>query len=233
MWPTERGYVRTLLILCVLAGAVLGLWPSLDLAVSGFFYAPDRGFLLSGSTASELFRARVWDLSILMFLVTLLGMVLAVFKRRLWKVSSGLWIYLFTLYLLGPLILVNGILKAHWGRARPADIVEFGGAHQFTPFWQPADQCLKNCSFVSGEVSAVFALSLALLMVTSTATRSLRGPWRHICRVLAFALPPLVMLQRLAAGRHFLSDVVFAGLFVLLLACALKPLLAIGRHRED
>ena len=233
MSRTNDGYVRTLFFICLLTGAFLGLWPQLDLAVSRFFYAPGQGFQLSGSTASELFRASVWDLSMLVFLVTLLGIAIAPSKRRLWRVPSGLWIYLFALYVLGPLVLVNGILKAHWGRARPADVVEFGGEHQFTPFWQPADECLKNCSFVSGEVAAVFALSLAMLMLTSTETRSLRGPWRHIFRVLAFALPPLVMLQRLAAGRHFLSDVVLAGLIVLLLAGALTPLLAIGRRATD
>ena len=233
MWQTDRGQVRALLIMCLLPGVILGLWPGLDLAVSGLFYVPGQGFPLATSAALEFFRAGVWDLTILVFLLTLVGMAMAPFNWRLWQVPSGVWIYLFTLYLLGPLLLVNGILKANWGRARPADILDFGGAHQFTPFWQPADQCLANCSFVSGEVAAVFAMSLAMLILTRTATRSLRGRLRHIWRALAFALPPLVMLQRLAAGRHFLSDVVFAGLFVLLLACALKPLLTIGRRPGD
>lgn len=233
MWHTDRGQVRALLIICLLTGIIFGLWPELDLAVAGLFYVPGQGFPLATSAALELFRAGVWDLSILVFLVTLAGMAMALLNKRLAQVPSGVWIYLFTLYLLGPLLLVNGILKAHWGRARPADILEFGGAHQFTPFWQPADQCLANCSFVSGEVAAVFAMSLAMLILTSTPTRSLRGLLRHLWRALAFVLPPLVMVQRLAAGRHFLSDVIFAGLFVLLLACALKPLLAIGRRAED
>ena len=233
MSRTNGMYVGTLFFICLVTGAILGLWPTLDLAASKFFYAPGQGFKLSGSNASELFRASVWDLSILVFLVTLLGTAMAASKRRLWRVPSGLWIYLFSLYLLGPLVLVNGILKAYWGRARPAAIVEFGGAHQFTPFWLPADQCLENCSFVSGEVAAVFALSLALLMLTGKATQSLRGPLRQICQALAFALPPLVILQRLAAGRHFLSDEVLAGLIVLLLAGALTPLLAIGRRATD
>ena len=230
MSRTNDGYVRALFFICLVTAALLGLWPQLDLAASRVFYAPGEGFQLTGSTASELFRTSVWDLSILVFSVAFLGTALATFKRRLWRVPSGLWIYLFTLYLLGPLVLVNGILKAHWGRARPADVAEFGGTHQFTPFWQPADECVKNCSFVSGEVAAVFALSLTMLMLTGNAMPGLPGPLRRGCRVLAFALPPLVVLQRLAAGRHFLSDEALAGLIVLLLAGALTPLLAIGRH---
>lgn len=233
MSRTNDGYVRLLFLICLLAGAILGLWPQLDLAASRFFYAPGQGFQLSGSTVWELFRSGVWDLSVLVFLAALLGTAIAPAKRRLWRVPSGFWIYLFTVYLVGPLVLVNGVLKAHWGRARPQDIVEFGGAHQFTPFWLPADQCLKNCSFVSGEVAAVFVLSLAMLMLTGKSMQNLPGPLRIACRVLAFVLPPMVVLQRLAAGRHFLSDMVFAGLFVLLLACALKPLLTIGRRPED
>lgn len=233
MSRTNDGYVRSLFLICLLAGTILGLWPQLDLAASRFFYAPGQGFQLSGSTVWELFRSGVWDLSVLVFLAALLGTAMAPAKRRLCRVPSGFWIYLFTVYLLGPLVLVNGVLKAHWGRARPQDIVEFGGAHQFTPFWQPADQCLKNCSFVSGEVAAVFVLSLAMLMLTGKAMQGLPGPLRIACRVLAFVLPPLVVLQRLAAGRHFLSDEALAGLIVLLVAGALTPLLAIGRHPED
>jgi lipid A 4'-phosphatase len=41
----------------------------------------------------------------------------------------------------------------------------------------------------------------------------------------ALCLPLAVALQRIAAGRHYLSDTVFALLFTLLLALALSALL--------
>ena len=50
--------------------------------------------------------------------------------------------------LLGPGWVVNEALKNHWGRARPEQVSDFGGAQRFTPALQPADQCVKNCSFV-------------------------------------------------------------------------------------
>jgi membrane-associated phospholipid phosphatase len=43
--------------------------------------------------------------------------------------------------------------------------------------------------------------------------------------VAALCLPLAVALQRIAAGRHFLSDTVFASLFTLLLALVLSALL--------
>ncbi len=233
MLPTEGKYAGAFLFVCLLTGAILGVRPDLDLAVSGLFYTPGQGFLLAVSPVLEGFRTAIWDLSIVVFLVTLLGVILALFRRRLGPVPSGVWIYLFTIYVLGPMLLVNGILKAHWGRARPAHVVEFGGQYQFTPFWWPSDQCLKNCSFVSGEVAAAFAVSLAVLILVGTAGRRLGGALRWACRAFALVLPLLVMAQRVAAGRHFLSDVIFAGLFVLLLAYVLKPLLKIGRRVTD
>ena len=62
----------------------------------------------------------------------------------------------------GPGLVVNGVLKAFWGRARPSQILEFGGAAQFTPPVQIADQCARNCSFVSGEASGVTMLAIAI-----------------------------------------------------------------------
>ena len=48
---------------------------------------------------------------------------------------------------LGPGIIVNGIFKSLWGRARPSQIVEFGGDKIYTPPLVITDQCDWNCSF--------------------------------------------------------------------------------------
>ena len=60
---------------------------------------------------------------------------------------------------LGPGLVVNGILKEHWGRARPRDVTQFGGDRRFTPALVIADQCERNCSFSAGHPSAGFALA--------------------------------------------------------------------------
>ena len=54
---------------------------------------------------------------------------------------------------LAPGLLTNVILKSHWGRPRPIDVVEFGGDQHFVPWWDPRGDCPDNCSFVAGEPS--------------------------------------------------------------------------------
>jgi membrane-associated phospholipid phosphatase len=99
------------------------------------------------------------------------------------------------------------VLKDHWGRARPYQIEAFGGTHQFTPAPLPADQCQRNCSFVSGHAALGFSLvGFAFLMPT--------GRPRNLVLAAALSFGALVGLARIAAGHHFLSDIIDAGLVV-------------------
>ena len=56
---------------------------------------------------------------------------------------------------LGPGLVVNVLLKDQLGRARPREVVEFGGSHQFTQFWQPGTAG-GNSSFPSGHAAIAF-----------------------------------------------------------------------------
>jgi len=118
---------------------------------------------------------------------------------------------------LGPGLAVDVGLKDYWGRARPRDIVEFGGAKQFTPPFRIADQCDDNCSFVSGHAALAFGFM----------TFAFLAPPRR--RKMAFAAAAAfgfgVGFMRMLQGAHFLSDVIFAGFVVLGIAGALAWLL--------
>jgi membrane-associated phospholipid phosphatase len=108
---------------------------------------------------------------------------------------------------IGPGILTNTVLKDNWGRARPHQISEFGGTRSFTPAPLPADQCVKNCSFVSGHAALGFSLvAFALLLPAGRRRDQVIGA--------ALALGAVIGLGRIVAGHHFLSDVVDAGLLV-------------------
>jgi membrane-associated phospholipid phosphatase len=108
---------------------------------------------------------------------------------------------------LGPGLLVNTVLKDHWGRARPVQIEAFGGARQFTPAPLPATQCQRNCSFVCGDAALGFSLVAFAFLIPP-------GRVRRRCVAAALGFGALVGLARIAQGGHFLSDVVFAGIFV-------------------
>ncbi|HZU89271.1 MAG TPA: phosphatase PAP2 family protein, partial [Stellaceae bacterium] len=64
-----------------------------------------------------------------------------------------------------------------------------------------------NCSFVCGHAALGFALVAFAFLLPS-------GPWRRRATAAALVFGALVGLDRIALGRHFLSDVVFAGLLV-------------------
>ncbi|AOZ70281.1 hypothetical protein LPB142_13905 [Rhodobacter xanthinilyticus] len=193
--------------------------PSVDLAISGLFW--DQGWALSDRWVWEFLRQRVWDVSILLFLASPFALWRALARRRaVLGLPARAWGFLFTLYLLVPGLLVNGYLKAHSGRARPGDVAEFGGAHLFSPAGTFTDQCARNCSFVSGEVSAATVLGVALWLWASLA-RSLEGWQRVYLRVLGVAVVVFTAVQRVMTGRHFPSDAVFAALITLTAAWAL------------
>lgn len=104
----------------------------------------------------------------------------------------------------GPIGTVNLLLKDQWGRPRPAQIVEFGGAKAFQPVWVRSQQCDRNCSFVSGDVAAAtWLLAPASL---------LRGRQRRYAYRAVLALIAAIAAARLLVGAHFLSDVILAAM---------------------
>jgi membrane-associated phospholipid phosphatase len=125
----------------------------------------------------------------------------------LWRLDRKALIFVVAATALGPGVIANTVLKDHWGRARPSQVPEFGGARQYTAAPLPAAQCERNCAFVSGHAALGFSLvSFAFLLPFG---------WRRKTAVAAaLGFGALVGLARIAAGGHFLSDVVYAGLIV-------------------
>lgn len=209
---------------------VFGLWPGLDIRFSALFYRPGQGFWLAGDPWLQGLRELVWNLSIAAVLLSALTLILAAVQRSFTATGARRAGFILLLYLLGPILLVNGVLKQHWGRARPVDIAEFGGAREFTPPWLPADQCASNCSFVSGEGSAAVALAITLVLLAPFVRAALPRALFGAYVALGMVLPAAGILLRVATGRHFLSDTVFAALFVLAIALALHRWLLAGRR---
>jgi lipid A 4'-phosphatase len=212
--------LRTLLWLGLAAAlALLSLDGRVDLWVSGLFFQPGLGFpgrsdhvvtLLRGSTRWVAIGITLWLAGALLYRTIL--------DRPLLGLSRAGVVYLVAVFLLLPGLLVNGLLKEHWGRARPAQTVEFGGARQFSLAILPADQCDHNCSFVSGEASLGFAFAAFGFV-------ALRPARRRLGLLAGIVLGSGFGLLRIAQGGHFLSDVVYAGLLTIGLAWLLHRLL--------
>lgn len=203
--------------------ALFVAFPGLDIATSRFFY-DGKGFPVTAIPAVEALRVALWSAEDVWFLVALSFAVLARRGTALGLASRD-WLVQALVFALGPGLLVNGILKRTWGRARPFMTEDFGGAAQFTPAWQISGQCSGNCSFVSGEMAGATALAIALAL-TLCANRSRIAPGlMRAGQVAALALPLFTAWQRVAVGRHYLSDVVLSALMVGLLSAVLHRLL--------
>lgn len=200
--------------------ATFSAWPELDLAVSDLFRFGTRHFPLASDRMLALLRETLWQASLTLGVVVLAGAVIGLVSPRLCGPRGGPCpLGRAALFLiLGPGVLVNGILKTHWGRMRPADVVELGGSGAFTPAFRMAGQCARNCSFVSGEAALGMAAALVLWNFAARAGRATPA-----LRLVLGAAVVLTAGMRLATGRHFLSDVVFACLFMAIMAQILLP----------
>jgi len=224
---------RAFLALGFGAGVGLVAFPDLDLRVAEATFSPATGFigwrlgwLGVVRSAFIIFYFGILAISIAGWLASAKG------YGRLFGAKE--WLFMLVCLSVGPGLLANVGFKDQWGRARPKQIVAFGGTRAFTPALLPTNQCKRNCSFVSGEASSVFAPFYAAAAIAPQ--------WAVTLIVVGTAAGLGAGAVRIAQGAHFLSDVVFAGLCMGFMVLALHrlmyaprgswPLLLRGRRRE-
>ena len=205
-----RHLLRGAIAIGIAAAIVFTLFPSLDLIVARMFLASPGHFVGQSSTLVTVLR----NVFIVLFFGVLLVALAAIVAHRMRgrTIVPGLdqitALFVVVCLVAGPGLVTNLIFKDHWGRARPAKVSEFGGTQVFTPPLRPTNQCERNCSFVSGEASSSFALFYTAALA-----------WPQSGAVL-LAIGTIAGLAngavRMAQGGHFLSDVIFAGLFMAL-----------------
>ena len=144
------------LAVAVIVGVLFSIHAQFDLDLSGLFFDPDtHRFRIYAQPWEQHARdASRWLIILLVApgFLALGGKLIRPRQRMLIGGRSALFLVL-TLAL-GPGLLANTLLKDHWGRSRPIDVIEFGGADPFTPWWNPGGPCPNNCSFIAGEPSA-------------------------------------------------------------------------------
>lgn len=178
-------------------GVFIG-FPTLDLKISGLFYSSQQGFWLKEHLFNQLIRY-VFGYSYLLWLALLIGLAIY-YQRRGWYACRKKCIFLILAMLIGPGLIVNALIKNNsTGRARPAQVIEFGGQHAFTPPFQYAGVCHRDCSFVSGHAAIGF-YTMALGWVLASRAFLFAG----------IALGGLISFSRIMEGAHFFSDTLFA-----------------------
>lgn len=184
--------------------------------VSHLFYSEEKGFALHQTFSVELLRNFFKFIYIVGVIFSFSGStILLAYSGRQFSPLTAKWLFVFLCISVGPGLVANVIFKQNWGRARPVHIEEFGGTKKFTLPMIRANECNGgNCSFVSGEASNIYSVFFGLALVSKSLMRR---------RMLQFALigGTAAGFVRIAQGKHFLSDVIFAGIFMWITALLL------------
>ena len=126
--------------------------------------------------------------------------------------GQGAWrrngIFLLLSVALGPGLVVNAIFKDHWHRPRPRDIAEFGGPLHYRPAPLPGGE--GGASFPCGHCSVGFLYAAGWWM-----WKRRRPAWAWGSLAAGLTAGFALGLGRMAAGGHFLSDVIWSALLAL------------------
>lgn len=209
-WP-----VVVFLGLMAAAAAPFVLAPTIDLEVARFVHRQfGAAFLSTGGPWWPLYVGLVPVVYAIAAIVLLVALANLVLGRRWLGLTRRVAAFILLSLALGPGLVVEFGLKDHWGRARPRDLVEFGGGARFTPAYLPSEECASNCSFTSGHAAmAFYFLTFALLAP---------APWRRPAVAAVVAFGGLTGAMRVAQGAHFASDVIASGFLVAGIVWALK-----------
>ena len=129
-----------------------------------------------------------------------------------WKRLSAPTLVMALTLLIGSGIIVHVILKDHWGRPRPKQIVQFGGQQQYRPYYLPDLFTKKepSKSFPCGHCSTGFYFfCLAFIGWKEKMPYLLWGGL-----FFALLLGGLLSVARIAQGGHFFSDVLVSALIM-------------------
>lgn len=144
-----------------------------------------------------------------------------------WKPEKKHWakpgFFLVILLTIGPGLVVNSLLKEHWGRPRPREIVQFQGKKEFLQPWQKGISG-NGRSFPSGHTSAAIYMTAPFFIYRS---RNRRAAYAWLTGGLAFAI--LMSIARITQGGHFLSDTVWACGIVYLMGILFSSLLKLDQ----
>ena len=202
----NRAGLFVVLSAAVLAGALFAIFPQLDLKLAALFYDSSSHQFSLGPTGLAQFvrRAAMW-ISWALAVPALISPIWKMIRPdRPLLLPARAGIFLAVTIFLCAVVFPNLVFKSYWGRPRPINTVEFGGAENFRPWWDPRGSHRPNGSFFSGEAATAF---------WTFAPASLTPPQ---ARPFAYALAAIFGLTtgalRMAFGAHYASDVLAAGI---------------------
>lgn len=195
-----------------------------DLAVQALFYSPGAGWAL-GDREPWAFLYHFGNLpAFALAAMGVIAFVLSFFAER-FRPDRAAALFVVALLALGPGLIVNTVFKDHWGRPRPADIVQFGGTETYRSFWHPGPP-ERGRSFPSGHAAVGFFLMAPFFVLRR------RAPgWARRALAAGILYGSLMGLGRMIQGGHFLTDVIWSGCMVYFTGLFLYYLFRLDRER--
>ncbi|MGD9888539.1 MAG: phosphatase PAP2 family protein [Halothiobacillaceae bacterium] len=208
MPKNARPLLFILLGLMFISSVPFWIWP-LDIQISTLFYHPELG---AGDAAWPVQNTPFVQFCykaapILTMLVALPALFIVLFGTwirplRAWRAHAAVVVLT---VVLGPGLLVNGIFKEFWDRPRPVQTENFGGDFPYAPPLM-IGEAAGGKSFPCGHCSAGFALAVLWLL-----WRKRRPRLAAAALALAIVLGAAMGFSRIAAGGHYLSDVLWSA----------------------
>ncbi len=186
-------------------GTIIALLTDIDLKVAGLFFDSQSGKWFLLKTPLVEFGNRLGPKIAMIFaLLAVIGLLISFVNPKFIK-HRAVFLFVFLCYLIGPALIVNGVLKDSWNRPRPREIVNFDGNYKYVKVLVPGSREFKGKSFPSGHASAGFILVLFYFLFKKRSTKCAIA-----ALLIALAFGIYLSIIRLASGAHFISDTLWA-----------------------
>ncbi len=203
-----RLIIPGLLLVLAAAGTIPFWMTDLDLRAAAVFFDAgneDQPWPIADLWFWRLFYKAAPALTALLAITGLLMIVAGAIVPEEWSHFRLYGLFILLVVVLGPGLFVNAIFKDHWGRPRPREVQTFDGKHEYLPPLLKGPSG-RGKSFPCGHCSVAYALSALWLVLRR---RHPRLGWGLLA--LSLVLGGYLGYARMAAGAHFLSDVIWSA----------------------
>jgi lipid A 4'-phosphatase len=227
----RRYWLPELIVLIVLGIVVIVVFAATNLdieTVRPFYHAglEDSWPVREHPIWSLFYRSAPWitaSLAVAGATVFIIGVIRERSRRLRWY---GIFVLLCVA--IGPGLIINVILKDHWGRPRPRQTVEFGGQYKYVQPLVPSPSHTPRKSFPCGHCSVGYLYAAGWWLWRRSHPR-----WAAVSLALGLSIGTLLGIGRMAAGAHFLSDAIWSALIAYGIAHGLYYYILRIPARED
>lgn len=199
-------------VLPIIMAVLTPFTPYLDISIAQYFY--HLGSSYSSHFITNEYNQLIYHYGVvpaeIVSVLSFIALVMSYLSKK-WKKWRSPALLLVLTMAIGSGLITHVILKDHWGRPRPRQVIEFGGSQSFHPYYIPDFfNTNPSKSFPCGHCTMGFFFFALALAGKRLGSKSLC----YIGYSLAFILGILLSITRMSQGGHFLSDTLWGGLIM-------------------